>query len=375
MDGSFFSDMTGGAGFTGDKAQHTAFLDLRQEGIKVLVISDLHMGCGPRDDLAPNGALLATMLEHYYYPGGWHLVLNGDVEELYRYSLHAIQKQWAPLYALFDRFAGAGRLFKTLGNHDEDLVFEKNYPYPLCQALRIESAHLPVFVYHGHQSSPLYTEYNALARSLVRYILKPFGIRNISAARSPHRRFYVEKKAYAFSMEHRCISIIGHTHRALFESLSRFDFIRFEIERLCRDYPASEGREKKRIAAEVEALRSDLGKLKRSERRDVRTSLYGGGGSAGGSGSAGGAGFAGDIPVPCLFNSGSAISRRGINAIELDGEKIALVYWFTEEAGRKFISRGNYEVEKLRGTKYRRAVLNRDRLDYIKARIELLGTH
>jgi hypothetical protein len=80
-----------------------------------------------------------------------------------------------------------------------------------------------------------------------------------------------------------------------------------------------------------------------------------------------------EFPVPCLFNSGSAIGKKGINAIELDNENIALVYWFTEGAGRKFVSRGNYEVEKLKGTGQRRVVLNLDRLDYIKARIELLG--
>jgi UDP-2,3-diacylglucosamine pyrophosphatase LpxH len=334
----------------------TGFLDLRRGG-RVLVISDLHMGTGPRDDLAQNGELLVSLLKDYYCPAGWLLVLNGDVEELHRYSLHAIRERWAALYRVFDSFAAEGRLYKTLGNHDEDLRFEKNYPYPLYRALRIETSPLPVFVYHGHQSSPVFTEYNAIARGLVRYVLTPLGIRNISAARSPHRRFYVEKKAYAFSMAQGCVSIIGHTHRALFESLGRFDLVRFEIERLCRDYTESEGREKKRIAAEVAALRVDLGKLKRSERRDVlRQSLYGD-----------------ELPVPCLFNSGSAISRRGINAIELDGEEIALVYWFTEGQEKKFVRRGRYPLEKLRGTRHRRAELNRDRLDYIKARMELLG--
>jgi predicted phosphodiesterase len=334
-----------------------ARLDLRQEETRVLVISDLHMGSGVRDDLAHNGGLLISMLEHYYYPGGWHLVLNGDVEEIYRFPLAVVRQRWKDLYRVFDLFAAAGRLVKTLGNHDDELVFEKNYPYPLYHALRMESSQIPFYVYHGHQSSRIYTDYKALPRGIVRYILRPFGIKNISSARSPRRRFSVEKKAYDFSMKNNCISIIGHTHRALFESLGRFDYIRFEIERLCRDYPVSEGREKKRIAAEVAALRADLGKLKRSERRKGSSqSLYGD-----------------ELPVPCLFNSGSAISRRGINAIELGGEDIALVYWFTEGEGKKFVSRGNYEVERIRGTRYRRAVLNRDRLDYIRARMELLG--
>jgi hypothetical protein len=166
----------------------------------------------------------------------------------------------------------------------------------------------------------------------------------------------VEKQAYDFSRENHCISIIGHTHRPLFESLGRFDYIKFEIERLCRDYPAAAGINRERIAAEVDALRVELGKLQRSERWNVlRQSLYGD-----------------RYPVPCLFNSGSAIGK-GINAIELDREQIALVYWFTEGEGKKFINRGWYKVEKHKGTRFRRSILNQDRLEYVKARIELLG--
>ncbi|MDR1031007.1 MAG: serine/threonine protein phosphatase [Treponema sp.] len=333
-----------------------AILDISRCG-KVLVISDLHMGVGYRDDLAHNGTLLMDMLEGYYWQGGWTLVLNGDIEELLRYSLDAIREQWARLYRVFDRFNAAGRLYKNLGNHDEGLLFESNYPYALYNAVRIETGLLPIYVYHGHQSSKVYTSYNNLINASIRYFLKPVGIRNIASARNPHRRFYVEKRAYDFSLDNHCISIIGHTHRALFESLGRFDYIKFEIERLCRDYPASRGRDREQIAAEVRALRFELSKLKRSERRDVlRQSLYGD-----------------ELPVPCLFNSGSAISKKGINAIELTNETIALVYWFMEGRGKHFVSRGEYIIEKIKGTPYCRSVLNHDQLDYIQARIELLG--
>jgi hypothetical protein len=315
------------------------------------------MGIGHRDDLAPNGELLTTMLEKYYLDGGWHLVLNGDIEELQRHSLSNIRVNWPRLYRLFDRFAEEKRLYKIIGNHDEGLLFERDYPYPLYDAVRIETELIPIYVYHGHQSSRIYRDFNAILRAGVRYVLNPIGIRNISSARSPYRRFSVEKAAYKFSMENRCISIIGHTHRAMFASLGRFDYIQFEIERLCRDYPASTGTVRERIAAEVKVLRQELRKLKRSERRDVlRASLYGD-----------------ELPVPCLFNSGSAIGRKGINAIELTDENIALVYWFNEGEGKKFINRGSYEVEEIRGTPCRRGVLNQDRLDNVKARIELLG--
>jgi predicted phosphodiesterase len=350
MGSSFFADILS------PRFNPGAVLDLSQGG-KALVISDFHMGSGRRDDLAPNGGLLEAMLEDYYFPGGWYLVLNGDIEELQRHSLEAIRAQWAPMYRIFGLFAAQGRLYKIVGNHDEDLLFERDYPFPLNNAVRIETGQIPIYVYHGHQSSRIYTDYNYLVRAGLRYLLKPIGVRNISSARSPYRRFSVEKKAYAFSRENHCISIIGHTHRALFESLGRFDYIKFEIERLCRAYPAAAPGKKERIRDEVQALRRELGKLKRSERRDVlRQSLYGD-----------------ELPVPCLFNSGSAIGKRGINAIELDKDRIALIYWFIEGEGRKFVNRGWYRVEKLGGTRYRRLVLNQDRMEYIKARIELLG--
>jgi predicted phosphodiesterase len=315
------------------------------------------MGFGKRDDLANNGDFLTDILEKYYLENDWTLVLNGDVEELLRYPLEAIRKKWSRLYKVYDGFAQNNRLYKILGNHDEGLLLVKNYPYPIYNALRIETGVIPIYVYHGHQSSKIYSRYNALINIGVRYLLRPLGIRNISSGRNPHRRFEVEKQAYRFSINNNCISIIGHTHRALFESLGRFDYIKFEIERLCRDYPASQGEERQRIEAETAALRFELGKLKRAERRGaLRQSLYGD-----------------EFPVPCLFNSGSAISKKGICAIELDNENIALVYWFMEGKGRKFINRGAYKIESLDETPYRRSVLNAERLDHVKAKIDLLG--
>ncbi|MDR1903855.1 MAG: metallophosphoesterase [Treponema sp.] len=351
METNFFSDMIS------PRFNPAAILDISGGG-RVLIISDFHMGVGRHDDLAHNGALVQKILEQYYFKNGWILVLNGDIEELQRFSLEIIREQWPDLYRIFDLFAAQGRLYKIIGNHDEELMFEKNYPYMVYNAVRIETGLIPAFVYHGHQSSRVYTDFNNLVRASVRYFLKPVGIRNISSARSPYRRFFVEKQAYKFSINNNCISIIGHTHRALFESLGRFDYIKFEIERLCRDYPLAAPGDRERIAGEVKALRLELGKLKRSERRDVlRQSLYGD-----------------ELPVPCLFNSGSSIGKKGINAIEIDNENIALVYWFAKGQSKKFVSRGNYKVENLEQTQYYRAVLNQDRLDYIKAKIELLGS-
>jgi len=331
-------------------------LDLTSCGGRVLIISDLHMGTGKRDDLADNGELLISLLEDYYYPRGWCLVLNGDIEELQGFSLDRIMERWKRLYAVFDLFAGQNRLYKLIGNHDDELLLYKFYQYPLYGVIRIETGLIPAYVFHGHQSSYIYNKYNKVLRAGIRYVLKPFGIKNISSARNPYKRYYIEKAAYNFALNMRCISIIGHTHRPLFESLGRIDYIKFEIERLILDYPAASEDNRRLIETNVMALRRELGKLMNKEHRIVlRNSVYGD-----------------EMPVPCLFNSGCAIGRKGLHAIELSREEISLVYWYTEGKGRRFISRGGYEIEKLGN--YRRSILNSDRLDYISARIQLLGS-
>jgi UDP-2,3-diacylglucosamine pyrophosphatase LpxH len=354
-DVKFFSRLTGGEG------SGNAVLDISNGG-KVLVISDLHMGTSSRDDLDHNGEMLTCFLEEYYYKNGWILVLNGDIEELHKYSLDEIREKWTGLYRVFNLFAAENRFYKIAGNHDDQLLYKKSfsvrtYPYPVFTVVKIETGVVPAFVYHGHQLSKIYIRFNWLMGFFIRYFLKPLGIKNISDSRSPYKRFHIEKEAYAFSLKNNCLSIIGHTHRPLFESLGRFDYIKFELERLCCDYPASTGEDRCRIENEVAALRKELSKLKRKERRDIyNQSLYGD-----------------ELPVPCLFNSGCALSKKGLNAIEVTNKDIALVYWFTEGKSRKFVTRGRYEIESIPARPYRRVVLNHNKLDYIFAKIKLLG--
>ncbi|MCL2374466.1 MAG: serine/threonine protein phosphatase [Treponema sp.] len=354
---SFFSDIKN------KRLKPAAVCDLRagesgaagEPGGKAIIISDFHMGSGRRDDFRANGEIVRSILEGYYYTNGWNLILNGDIEELAKNSLSSIRREWAAMYRVFDLFASQGRLYKTLGNHDEGLIFEKSYPYPLHDVVRVETGLIPIYVYHGHQSSRMYTDFNRVIALGLKYLLKPIGIRNISSARSPRRRFAVERQAYDFSLKNNCISIIGHTHRPLFQSLGRFDYIKFEIERHCRDYASCGEEARQRIAREVSELKLELGKLKKAERLEEgpRLNLYGD-----------------ELPAPCLFNSGSAIGKKGINAIEVDRENISLVFWFAEGSGMKFLKRGWYEVEHFAG--YSRSVLNHDSLDYVKAKIELL---
>jgi predicted phosphodiesterase len=354
-----------GLGAGGGKGAAAGEIDLRNGG-KLLVVSDFHMGNGRRDDFERNACLVGAILDKYYYEQGYTLVLNGDIEELLKCSLPSIRARWKNLYQVFDRFNGSGRLYKIIGNHDAELVLERSYPYALYESVTVHTSYSRVYIYHGHQGSSIYSRFNKQIAGLVRYVLKPFGIGNITSARSPRKRFAAEKRAYDFSLENSVISVIGHTHRSLFESLGRFEFIKYEIERYCREYPHVPAEKRALIKKEVTALREELAKLGNKERRDIlEKSLYGG-----------------DVPVPCLFNAGCAIGKKGINAIELDNNAISLVYWWKSGQGKKFAGRGNYALETLSVPVHpayaespatcHKVTLNTETLENIHARIALL---
>jgi hypothetical protein len=77
--------------------------------------------------------------------------------------------------------------------------------------------------------------------------------------------------------------------------------------------------------------------------------------------------------VPCLFNSGCGIGKKGITAIEIEEGCIRLVYWFDRNRdARPFESRGA-APETSDATPYFRLVLQEEALDYIFIRTRLLS--
>ena len=330
---------------------------------KVLILSDLHMGNGGRrDEFKRNAELVTTMLGSYYFPENYSLVLNGDIEELFKFSLQSIVSQWGSLYNLFLKFGENGFFWKTSGNHDAALRDEKEYRLAssMVESLKFHYGDETLLLFHGHQASALLWEtYPLVSRAVIlfiRYIAKPVGIRNFSTAYNSSRRFAIEKSIYEFSNHARVVSIIGHTHRPLFKSLSKVDFLNYSIEELCRAYPAADGGERAAIKQKIAALKIELEACyKRGKRIGLRSGRYN------------------TITIPSIFNSGCAIGKRGITAIEIEGNKIRLVYWYNGKQSRKFTSDRNNQPTELGSTGFSRIVLNEDSLDYIFSRLHLLA--
>jgi len=232
---------------------------------KILILSDLHMGNGGRrDEFRRNAELVRTMLGSYYLPEKYSLVLNGDVEELFKFPLESVVAEWGDLYDLFLKFQHNGFFWKTYGNHDAELLEEKDYPLAssMVESVKFHYDDETILILHGHQASVLLWEtYPIVSRSVVfflRYIAKPAGIRNFSTAYNSRRRFAIEKSIYEFSNQAKIVSIIGHTHRPLFESLSKVDFLNFRIEELCRAYPSANSEKRATIERKISSLKIEL---------------------------------------------------------------------------------------------------------------------
>lgn len=147
---------------------------------KVLILSDLHMGNGGRrDEFRRNVEMVRTMLESYYLPEKYSLVLNGDVEELFKFSLDSIVSEWGDLYNLFLKFKENGFFWKTYGNHDAGLLDEKDYQLAssMVNSLKFHYGNETMLLFHGHQASELLWEtYPMVSRAVIffiRYIAKP----------------------------------------------------------------------------------------------------------------------------------------------------------------------------------------------------------
>ncbi|HUX21889.1 MAG TPA: metallophosphoesterase, partial [Spirochaetia bacterium] len=331
-----------------------------EEGDRYVIFSDLHMGGGGRnDDFLRNSDLFISLLRDHYLPQGYRLILNGDIEELQRCTIEQVERRWATVYDLFARFRDRTRLIKLFGNHDFDFSLWPDLVggFTTQESVRLSHSDGDIFILHGHQTAGILERPSAFVQFSLRYFANPLGIRNPSTSHDSRKKYQTEKRIYDFARSRKIISIIGHTHRPLFESFSKVDALKYTIETLVREYISSESARRSDIEASIQQHKDELDAVTRRDiRRSHKDTLY-----------------ASNLVIPCLFNSGCVVGKRGITGIELTAKEISLVHWFNKRISSKYLIYHGNQANQLPGSDFFKAVFNTDFLDYIFTRIKLLA--
>lgn len=338
---------------------NAAEIELKNES-KIAIFSDLHVGSRTRrDDFLPNSSMFLYLLENYYLKKGYTLILNGDVEELQRRPLKKVKRNWPELYVLLNRFAEGNGLYKISGNHDFDLYKHDHTGInnTLYESVVLSYGENSILVFHGHQASIPYMLTPGFIKYILRYIAYPLGIKNFTRSYDNPKIHRTEKIIYEYSRSRKIISIMGHTHRPLFESISEIELLRFKIEQLLRIYPEAKGVKAKAIEDEIKKYKEEIETIySENHEYGFRSSLYNQ-----------------ELAIPSIFNSGSVIGKRGLTGIEISGGNISLVHWFDKNRNVKNYSYREELIRELGESGYSKMVLKSDSLDYIFTRIKLLA--
>jgi len=327
---------------------------------KFVILSDLHMGDGGRlDDFVHNSEFLSYVLENHYEPKQFHLVLNGDIEELHRFPLKKVLCRYKEFYKVLEKFQRRNTLTRLFGNHDYQLHKKKHFLFktPIKEAFKIKWKGDDILIFHGHQAGRFTEFMNTAITVLLRTFGNSLGIKNYTVAFDSKKKYDYEKRVYDFAKTHKILAVIGHTHRPLFESLARTESLKFKIERLCRIYPLIKPEKKKRLEEKIKRYKDELQKLLHKEKGEGDTGNL----------------YSMDLLVPCLFNSGCGIGKNGVTAIEISNGNIELVYWFDRKRTEKYFHFNGSLPRQLETGDYWRVTLKKETLDYIFSRVKLLS--
>ncbi len=329
---------------------------------KLVILSDFHMGDGGKlDDFEKNSQLLTQILDQYYRKCKYTLILNGDIEEIQRYSLKKITDKWWNIYEIFADFLRDNRLIKIYGNHDYELRFRHRLPgnIPVHEGLVIGYDRYKMLLFHGHQAHRYPDIFHMVSTIILRLLANPLRIKNYTVAYDNHKKYRIEKRVYHYARQKKIIALMGHTHRPLFESLSKVDSLKFRIESLCRQYHTTAPENKPKLEQKILALKENLHLLLRMGKRPRQGETY--------------SLYDSEPLVPCIFNSGSVIGKRGLTAIEISEGKISLVYWFDQRIQQKNLELNEYPAKRLDKSDYFRKILKTEDLDYVLTRVRLLS--
>ena len=287
---------------------------------KYIILSDLHLGDkGKADDFRDNESALLRALAHYN-DEGYLLILLGDVEEFWQFDLIAIEKAYGHTVYNAIRAFGPDRVIRLYGNHDSEwgamvdpATGLEVHAAPEAVKLVDNSNRPRVLLVHGHQGSTESDKNGWMSRFFVRIykVVEPLVKidRHPSATKSQIADDY-ERIFHEWGKRNKVVVICGHSHRAIFASVSYAEKLLIEVRELQREISGSSGDKKKigKLLKELQKKWSDYleetARGRRIEPTEVNPPSFG-----------------------WYYNSGCCLYSDGLTGLELENGEIRLVKW------------------------------------------------
>jgi len=283
-----------------------------------VLFSDQHKGDGSNaDDFKTNAGLYVKALSHYEEKG-FKLIVLGDSEECWENGFDRILARYEQVIKKEIDLAVTAPNQKRLriwGNHDKEMSlrrFRKHYrnlATPLLDNVTYSEGLClgpDIFIVHGHQGRFFEDMAWKVSRLAVKFIWKSlqkiFSIGKEGPSENIRLRDGLERNYYRWAKKRRVLLVCGHTHMALFASLSHLDRLDKEIYEL----------EKKKEPAERIALKKAERERTIRRRKGIPRSFFE---------------APPREPVPCYFNTGCCCYANGITCLEIQNGLIRLVKW------------------------------------------------
>jgi UDP-2,3-diacylglucosamine pyrophosphatase LpxH len=310
----------------------------------LVLFSDHHKGDGSAADDFKKNALLYESALSFYKEKGFKLIVLGDNEELWECSydqILAIHRQIIKKEIEIALVSSNQKKIRIWGNHDKEVSLWRFRR--LLKALgekilnKVDNREglclgEDIFLIHGHQGRFFDDKAWRVSRWAVQFVWKTiqkiFKIGIDGPAENYEIRDDLEFQYYEWAKKNRVMLVCGHTHRAIFASLTHFDRLQIEIrhlKKLLKETP-SEGREK--IEKEIDRKKTEREKILRKRSGKMPRS------------------FAKhpEWPVPCYFNDGCCGYTNGITCLEIEKQAIRLIKWQRDTSERIVMAEENIQL-------------------------------
>lgn len=300
---------------------------------RFVLFSDHHKGdASPADDFKKNAELYNIALS-FYKDKGYSLIVLGDNEELWENQfeqiLHPYRKTIQQEIEMAPETPDKKKI-RIWGNHDKEVTLRRfkkrsqkwkdnvlenvEHREGLCLGEHI-------FLIHGHQGRFFEDQAWKLSRLAVHFIWKTVQKLLHIGVDGPAENFRIrddlELNYYRWAKKNKVLLICGHTHRAIFGSMTHFDRLQIDIRGLEKTSGRVSWEKKRIIEQEIHTKRAEienilllrLGKMPKSFERS------------------------GNWPIPCYFNDGCCGYTNGMTCIEIDKNIIRLIKW--QRQGKK----------------------------------------